>query len=38
MNISIPDTDVGSDFGISVSNKGEMEIKDVYLPLEGDEE
>lgn len=38
INISIPDTDVGSDFVISVSNKGEMEIKEVYLPLEGDEE
>jgi len=38
INISIPDTDVGSDFVISVSNKGEMEIKDVYLPFEGDEE
>lgn len=36
--ITIPDTDVGNDYEISVSNKGEMEIKELDEPLWEDDE
>jgi len=32
INKCIPNTDVGGNFAISVSNKGKMEIKDVDQP------